>query len=198
MRRLNHKIVLVATVAIIAVVVLVGAQAFFSRASTSPYATYEEPSKAVHARAHQTVTAGGVSIRLNGITDARNPGIRDTWVTDNLAGGGVEHGGWVYNFSLTPPPGERYVIANVTVATAQHKALPFTYTNFLAAGRDGHAYYATYAVCDNNCSASVLWTGTLHHDYPYDLYILFAIPDSADVAKLAYVSPSASAVFTTE
>ncbi len=194
MRRLNRRITLVAAVAVIAIALLVGAQAFLLYTSTSSYPTYNEPPNAVHARAHQTATAGGVSITLNGITDARNPEIQDTWITDNL----VDTRYPVYNFSLTPPPGERYVIAHVTVATPQHKTLPFTYTNFLAVGRDGNRYDATYAVCNYNCSVSVLQKGTLHHDTPYNLYVLFAIPDSADVVKLAYVAPGASVVITTK
>ena len=53
----------------------------------------------------------------------------------------------VYNFSLTPPPATRYLIANVTVTNVHHTEVPFSYGYFVLIARDGTAYYANYAVC---------------------------------------------------
>jgi hypothetical protein len=72
----------------------------------------------------------------------------------------------VYNFTLTPPPASRYLVANVTVTNAHHTEIPFTYGDFVLVARDGHAYYANYAVCNTGYSPQALANRMLHGSFP--------------------------------
>jgi hypothetical protein len=76
--------------------------------------TYKAPASAVRASLGTTANSDTIALRLNGVSDASNPATRDSWVTFN-------NESVTYRMSLTPPPGERYLIANVTVTNVRSR-----------------------------------------------------------------------------
>jgi len=148
-----------------------------------PNVGYNEPASAVHAALGETASDGTVALRLNGISDASNPATSSTWIELNLAPG---PGAQLYNFSLTPPPGSRYFVANVTVTNVQHSEIPFDYGYFVLIAHDGSSYYANYAVCNVGCSAQALSNRTLNQGFSSDMYVLFSVPTSTQPAQIAY------------
>ena len=143
--------------------------------------TYQEPASAIHASLGKSASAGGIALTLNGITDASDPATRDTWVALNLNAS-------VYNHTLTPPPGDQYLIANVTVTNVQQAQIPFTHAAFVLVTPDGTAYYANYAVCSKNCAAQALKNRTLNETFSSDVYVLFSVPAGTSDVKLVYTA----------
>jgi hypothetical protein len=166
-------VVIVAFVAIIAAFV-----------STSPASevTYQAPASAVHASLGETASDGTIALRLNGISDASNPATSSAWITDNVEAHAYE----VYRFSLTPPPGDSYLVANVTVTNVHHAGIPFDYGYFVLVAHDGTAYYASYAVCNSGCSAQALANSTLSETFTSDMFVLFSVPTGAQPTQIAY------------
>jgi hypothetical protein len=96
----------------------------------------------------------------------------------------------VYRFSLTPPSGDAYLIANVTVTNVHHAEIPFDYGYFVLVAHDGTAYYASYAVCNSGCSAQALQNSTLNATFTSDVYVLFSVPSAAQPMQIAYTGAS--------
>jgi hypothetical protein len=163
------------------IVVALAAGALLSTPSTN-VVTYNVPASAVHASLGATASNGKMALRLNGIGDASNPATSSAWVTLSIESGPSG----VYNFSLTPPPASRYLVANVTVTNVHHTEIPFDYGNFVLIARDGTAYYANYAVCNTGCSAQALKNSALNETFTSDLYVLFSVPSATQPTQIAY------------
>ena len=123
----------------------------------------------MHASLDETANDGTIALRLNSISDASNTTTSSAWITFSVEA----HAYAVYRFSLTPPPGDSYLIANVTVTNVHHTEIPFDYGYFVAVARDGTAYYASYAVCNSGCSAHALKNSTLNENFTGDMFVLF-------------------------
>ena len=136
----------------------------------------------MHASLGETVSDGTIGLRLNGISNASNPATRSAWITLNVEA----HANGVYRFSLTPPPGDSYLIANVTVTNVHHTQIPFDYGDFVLIARDGTAYYANYAVCNTGCSAQALVSPALNETFTSDVYVLFSVPTTTQPTQIAY------------
>jgi hypothetical protein len=160
------------------IVVALAAGAFLSTPSAN-VVTYNVPASAVHAALGATASDGTIALRLNGISDASNPAVSSAWVTFNVESG-------LYNFSLTPPPASRYLVANVTITNVHHTEIPFDYGNFVLIAHDGTAYYANYAACNTGCSAQAFAKGTLNESFSSDMYVLFSVPTATQPALIAY------------
>jgi hypothetical protein len=173
---------------VILVIIVALAAIIAAYVSTSPASevTYHAPASAVHASLGETVSDGTIALRLNGITDASNPATSSTWITDNAEA----HAYGVYRFSLTPPSGDAYLIANVTVTNVHHAEIPFDYGYFVLVAHDGTAYYASYAVCNSGCSAQALQNSTLNATFTSDVYVLFSVPSAAQPMQIAYTGAS--------
>jgi len=156
------------------IVVALAASALLS-APNANVVTYNAPASAVHASLGETASDGTIALRLNGISDASNPTTSSAWITFSVES--ITSG--VYNFSLTPPPASRYLVANVTVTNVHHTKIPFDYGDFVLIGRDGAAHYANYAVCNTGCSAQGLKNRTLNESFTSDFYVLFSVPTAA-------------------
>ena len=89
--------------------------------------------------------------------------------------------------SLTPPPGERYLVANLTVTNVQPTDVHFSYMDFAVLTPNNTAYYANIAVCNESCSHA-LENRTLSAGFTSDLYVLFSVPEGADVDKVVYTT----------
>jgi hypothetical protein len=156
------------------IVVALAASALLS-APNANLVTYNAPASAVHASLGETASDGTIALRLNSISDASNPATSSAWVTFSVES--ITSG--VYNFSLTPPPASRYLVANVTVTNVHHTKIPFDYGDFVFIGRDGAAHYANYAVCNTGCSAQALKNRTLNESFTSNIYVLFSVPTAA-------------------
>ena len=143
---------------------------------------YNEPASAVHASLGETASDGTIALRLNGISDASNPATSSAWVTFSVES--IDSG--VYNFSLTPPPASRYLVANVTITNVHHTEIPFDYGDFVLIAHDGTAYYANYAVCNTGCSAQALGNRALNETFSSDMYVLFSVPSATQAIQIAY------------
>ena len=142
--------------------------------------TYKAPASAVRASLGTTANSDTIALRLNGVSDASNPATRDSWVTFN-------NESVTYRMSLTPPPGERYLIANVTVTNVRSTNVHFSDTAFALLTTNNTAYYANYAVCNKNCSLA-LENRTLTAGFTSNLYVLFSVPVGAPADKLVYTA----------
>jgi hypothetical protein len=174
----------------VAVIIIAGVPSFFSATPVNE-TTYVEPASALHASAHTTTTDGTIALRLNDVSDASNPLTESVWIKFNTEGwntAGSNPDSHVYRFSLTPPPGATYLVANVTITNVGNKSIPFTYESFVLIVRDGTPYYPNYAVCSRSCSASVLLGRTLDQNFSSDLLVLFSVPAGAQPTKLAYMA----------
>jgi hypothetical protein len=156
------------------IVVALAAGAFLS-APNANIVTYAVPASAIHASLGTTASSGTIALRLNGISDASNPATSSTWIEF----GQESQKNGVYNFSLTPPPAYRYLVANVTVTNVGHTKIPFDYGDFVLVAHDGTAHYANYAVCNTGCSAQALKNRTLNESFTSDIYVLFSVPTAA-------------------
>jgi hypothetical protein len=132
------------------------------------------------------VSNGTIALRLNGITDASNPATSSAWITFNIEA----RANGVSRFPLTPPPGDSYLVANVTVTNVHHAEIPFDYGYFVLIARDGTAYYSSYAVCNSGCSAQALVARALNANFTSDVYVLFSVPAAAQPAQLVYTASS--------
>ena len=182
----------IAIVTLVIIVALVASIATFVSTSPASDVTYQEPTSAVRASTRQTATDGTIALRLNGISDASNPATSSVWVEfsrEALASG-------VYNFSLTPPQGDSYLIANITVTNVHHAAVSFSYAYFVLVSQNDAAYYANYAVCSGDCSAQALKARTLNENFTSDLYVLFSVPAGTQPTKLVYTASSPPIVIT--
>jgi hypothetical protein len=171
----------VAIVVLIIVIVLGAIFGVFLSNVPVKNSTYQEPASAIHASLGKSASAGGMTLRLNGITDASNPATRNTWVALNL-------NATAYNHTLTPPPGDQYLIANVSVTNGQHAQIPFTHAAFALLTPDGTAYYANYAVCGKSCAAQALENRTLNETFSSDVYVLFSVPAGTHAEKIVYTA----------
>ena len=172
-------------VAIAIALIAAGIGAFVVTVHPSEDATYTEAASSVHAAPHTNATNGQVVLRVNNVSDASDPATAAVWASLSLQAGSMR--ACTYR-ALTPSPGEKNLVANITVTNARSAAVPFTYTDFFIVGRDGSAYYANYAVCNSSCSAAALKNRTLPESFASDLYVLFSVPATADAAKLVYAS----------
>jgi hypothetical protein len=105
----------------------------------------------------------------------------DAWIRFNPKAG-------VYNRSLSPPPGDQYLIANVTVTNAQHTQITFTHAAFVLLTPNNAAYYANYAVCSRSCAAQALDNRTLNENFSSDVYVLFSVPSGTHAEKIVYTA----------
>jgi hypothetical protein len=176
--------VVIVAIAIALIAASVGA---FVTVHPSEDPTYTEASSSVRGGPHTNVTNGQVVLRVNSVSDASDPATAAVWTNLSLQA----HDENVWYRALTPSPGEKSLVANITVTNARSTAVPFTYTDFVIVGRDGSAYYANYAVCNGSCSAAAVMGQTLPESFASDLYVLFSVPTTADAAKLVYTSSPA-------
>jgi hypothetical protein len=174
------------------VVVVLAASALLS-APNANIITYTAPASAIHASLGETASDGTVALRLNSISDASNTTTSSTWIEFNLE---FEPIG-TYNFSLTPPPGSSYLVANVTVTNVHHAEIHFDYGDCVLIARDGTAYYANYAVCNTGCSAQALNNRALNESFSSDVYVLFSVPTAAQPVQLAYTGATPPIVIAT-
>jgi hypothetical protein len=166
-----------AALVILLIVVALAASVFLSASPAK--VTYNEPASAIHASLGKTASDGTIALRLNGISDARDPATSSTWIEFN-------NRSVVYDLSLTPPPASRYLVANVTVTNVHNTQIPFDYGYFVLVARDGTAYYANYAVCNTGCSAQALKNNALNETFTSDLYVLFSVPSATQPTQIAY------------
>ena len=178
----KRTITAVAILAIAVALIVAGIGAFVVTVHPSEDPTYTEAASSIRAAPYTNATNGHVVLRVNNVSDASDPATAEVWASLS------PHGEWTPQVALTPSPGEKNIIANITVTNARSAAVPFTYTDFFVVGRDGSAYYANYAVCNRDCSAAALTNRTLPESFTSDLYVLFSVPATADAAKLVYAS----------
>jgi len=178
---MNRKLLAAAVVILFIVIALAAIAGMFLVTAPANEITYKEPASAVRASLGKTATSHTIALRLNDISDASNPATRDAWVRLNLESG-------YYNMSLTPSPGDRYLVANVTVTNAQPTKVPFDYGAFALLTPNNTAYYANYAVCSRNCSAQALQNQTLTVGFTSDLYVLFSVPAETQAQKVVYTT----------
>jgi hypothetical protein len=168
--------VLICAIAVVAAALLSGLQS-----SPQGNVRYVAPVGAVQANLGQAIGNGYISLRLNGVSDVNSPITTDIWINDSPYAP-------LKSFPLVPPEGSKYLIANVTVTSAQNVSEPFRFSDFRLVGSDGNAYYPNNAVCDQGCSASVLRNYTLMPEEHGDLSVLFSVPSSVSAAKIVYSS----------
>jgi hypothetical protein len=184
---MKRKLVAAAAVILVIVIALAVFEVAFLAAVPTYDLTYQEPASAVHASLGKTATSDTIALRLNNVTDWLNPATRATWAKYNLESG-LASGIWLYNVSLTPSPGDEYLVANLTVANVQHASVPFSYAALALLTSNGTAYYANYPACNANCSAQALDNQTLNAGFSSDLYVLFSVPAGTSAAKLVYTT----------
>jgi hypothetical protein len=180
----RRTITTVAIVAIAVALIAAGVGAFVVTVHPSEDATYTEAASSVRGGPDTNVTNGQVVLRVNNVSDASDPATAGVWASISPQARNVG----VFYRALTPSPGEKNLVANITVTNARSAAVPFTYTDFLIVGSDGSAFYANYAICNGSCSISALENRTLPESFTSDLYVLFSVPATADAAKLVYAS----------
>jgi hypothetical protein len=181
----KRTITAVAIVAIAVALIATSIEAFVVTVHPSEDATYAEAASSVRAAPHTNATNGQVVLRVNNVNDASDPATAAVWANLSVQ---AHFEVSMYYRALTPSPGEKNLVANITVTNARSAAVPFTYTDFVIVGRDGSAYYANYAVCNRSCSAAALRNLTLPESFASDLYVLFSVPATAHAAKLVYAS----------
>jgi len=173
--------VMAVTVVVAVGLLLLGMQMLFAGVDTGDHNTYTEQPSTIHAPAYANATNGHVALKVNAISDSSDPATANQWIKANGQAG-------VYAFALAPPPGYKYLIANITVSNVQQTSSPFKYTSLLVVAQDGRTYYANYAVCTGICAGDVLKNRTLSANFTGDLYVLFSVPATAEVVKLVYAS----------
>jgi hypothetical protein len=180
----NKKRVMVAAliVALAVVLVLGGIEAFVANPRADGDGSYTEVASSIRAPPFANATNDQITLKVNSVSDASNATTSDAWIRANN-----EDEAW-YLVPLAPPQGEKYLVLNITVANVQTAPVPFSYTRFFLVDTQGTTYYANFAVCDRSCSAEVLHNSTLSGSYTTDLYVLFAVPTTAEVSKLVYAS----------
>lgn len=99
--------------------------------------------------------------------------------------------------SLTPSPGDRYLIANVTVTNAKPTQVPFSYWGFALLTSNNSAFYANYAVCSSSCGAQALLNQTLNAGFSSDLLVLFSVPAGTQAQKVVYTTSNPVIVMST-
>ena len=178
---MNRKQLIVAVIVILLIVVALAASVgtFLATAPTSEI-TYNAPASAVRASLGTTASSDTISLRLNWVSDASKPATRDTWVKFNLESR-------LYNMSLAPPPGERYLVANITATNVRPTDVHFSFTAFAVLTPTNTAYYANYAVCNENCSPA-LENRTLSAGFTSDLYVLFSVPEGTNADNIVYTT----------
>jgi len=184
---MNRKLVAAAVVILFIVIALAVIAYAFLAAIPAYEITYKEPASAVHASLGKTATSDTIALRLNSVTDGSNPATAAAWAKYNLESG-LASGIWLYNVSLTPPPGDSYLVANLTVTNVQHTQVPFSYAALALLTSNGTAYYANYPACNANCSAQALDNQTLNAGFSSDLYVLFSVPAGTSAAELVYTT----------
>jgi Domain of unknown function (DUF4352) len=182
---MNRKQLVVAVIVILLIVVTLAASlgTFLATVPTKE-ATYTAPASAVRVPLSTTATSDTIALRLNGVSDASNRATRDTWVKFNNDSANANI---TYRMSLTPPPGERYLIANVTVKNLKSTAVHFSDTAFAVLTANNTAYYSNFAVCNQNCSRA-LGNRTLSAGFTSDLYVLFSVPAGTTADKVVYTT----------
>ena len=181
----KRTITAVAIVAIAVALIAAGIGAFVVTVHPSEDATYAETASSVRAAPYTNATNGQVVLRVNNVSDATDPATAAVWANLSVQ---AHFEVSMYYRALAPSPGEKSLVANITVTNARSAAVPFTYTDFAIVGRDGSAYHANYAVCNRSCSAAALKNRTLPRSFTSDLFVLFSMPATADAAKLMYAS----------
>jgi hypothetical protein len=142
--------------------------------------TYKAPASAVRASLGETARSDTIALRLNGIKDASDPATSDAWIKFTLEVG-------TYNLTLAPPPGERYLVANVTATNVQPTDVHFSYTAFALLTPNDTAYYAGFAVCNTSCWHA-LENRTLSAGFTSNLYVLFSLPAGTNAQEVVYTA----------
>jgi hypothetical protein len=165
---MNRKqLVVVVTVVLLIAVGLAASAGTFLAAAPTKEATYTAPASAVHASLGTTANSDTIALRLNSVNN--------------------ESANVTYRMSLTPSPGERYLIANITVKNLKSTNVHFSDTAFAVLSANNTAYYSNYAVCNQNCSRA-LENRTLSAGFTSDLYVLFAVPAGTTADKVVYTT----------
>ncbi len=186
----KRTIVILSIIAAVALIVLASVGVPVPDVHETPEGVYVEAGSSIRASPHTSVSNGHVTLRVNGVEDASSRAMSDAWVKLGLTVDETykNQSGRFYNHTLVPPDGDRYLIANVTVANAKQQATPFTYTDFYLVGSDGRTYYANYAMCGAECTTSVLRNHAASAKSASDLYVLFSMPATVNAVKLVYSS----------
>jgi hypothetical protein len=187
---MNRKWIVAAVVVLLVVIALAAIAGGFFAAAPANEPTYQIPASAVQASIGKTATSDTITLRLNSITDSSNSATRSEWATLNLDSG-------LYNMSLTPSPGESYLIANVTVTNAKQTQVPFNYAAFALLAPNNTAYYSNYAVCNLGCTTQALRNDTLSAGFSNDLLVLFNVPAGTSPPKLVYTISNPVIVIST-
>jgi FlaG/FlaF family flagellin (archaellin) len=180
---MNRKQLVVAVIVILLITVALAASlgTFLATVPTKE-ATYTAPASAVRVPLSTTATSDTIALRLNSVSDTSNTTARDVWAKLNNESANV-----TYRMSLTPSPGERYLIANITVTNVRPTNVHFSDTAFAVLTANNTAYYSNYAVCNQNCSRA-LENRTLSAGFTSDLYVLFAVPAGTTADKVVYTT----------
>jgi hypothetical protein len=179
---MNAKFVVATAIVVIVIYIVLGVSfAVFLPNAPATHSTYQEPASAIRASLGKSASDGRIALTLNGITNASDPATRDTWIALNANAS-------VYSHTLTPPPGDQYLIANVTVTNVHQAQIPFTHAAFALVTPDGTAYYANYAVCSSGCDAQAFKNSTLNETFSSDMYVLFSVPAGTSDVKLVYTA----------
>jgi len=180
---MNRKqLVVVFIVILLIAVTLAASLGTFLATVPTKEATYTAPASAVRVPLSTTANSDTIALRLNSVRDTSNTTARDVWAKLNNESANVP-----YNMSLTPSPGERYLIANITVKNLKSTAVHFSDTAFAVLTANNTAYYSNYAVCNQNCSRA-LENRTLSAGFTSDLYVLFAVPAGTTADKVVYTT----------
>ncbi len=183
--RRTRAVIALCAVVIVALVLLTGGYALLANVHSAPDGTYVEAPSSVHASLGASATSGHVTLRVNKVADASTREMYTTW---ERLGMQIE-GRRLYNHTLVPPAGEKYLLANITVTNTAQRSVPFSYTDMYLVGRDGSLYYANYAAASETKSTiSLVKNHTLSGGATDTMYVLFAVPSKAQATKLVYAS----------
>jgi hypothetical protein len=184
---MNRKqLVVVFIVILLIAVTLAASLGTFLATVPTKEATYTAPASAVRVPLSTTANSDTIALRLNSVRDTSNTTARDVWAKLNNESANVSSK-FIYRISLTPSPGERYLIANITVKNLKSTNVHFSDTAFAVLSANNTAYYSNYAVCNQNCSRA-LENRTLSAGFTSDLYVLFAVPAGTTADKVVYTT----------
>src|SRR5450756_2369452 len=107
---MNRKqLVVVFIVILLIVVTLAASLGTFLATVPTKEATYTAPASAVRVPLSTTANSDAIALRLNSVRDTSNTTARDVWAKLNNESANVT-ANVIYRMSLTPSPGERYLI----------------------------------------------------------------------------------------
>lgn len=145
---------------------------------------YVAPLHSLSVRLNESATENSLTLSVTSAMNSTDPQARSAWETysDTYA-------------PLNPTEGNKYVIVNVSVASARNDSAPFRYTDSVLVGNDGRSYFANYAVGNASCTASIA-ADQLKADSTCDVYIAFSLPNSVMPEQFVYESTNPAVIVT--